>query len=312
MSRENLLKFFKKTWLVLFLVAGFAFVFAYLREQAGKLEGVLYFSALFFFLAVTLHLAFWTSAAWCWGRVVLFCNEIKLPLLVCFSHLALLTIGKYFPGKIWGMAARAALMKEQDINLSDALLATFQEQFIFLHAAVVLSGIFFGILFKTGWAWGICLLAVISIPVGLLSQNYAVKLFNHFAPRLGLRGKLDNWRAVRADNYLALLTAYSIVWLLSGMAFACIYLTFFNSPMNLELLGALVLANTVGNTLGFLAFFAPGGVGVREAVASGILAGFIPLNDAIMLSLLFRLWVTLFELLAALTLLWPGTRSFKA
>ncbi|HSS45880.1 MAG TPA: hypothetical protein VLL03_00480, partial [Burkholderiales bacterium] len=146
MPRENLLKFLKKTWLVLFLVAGFAFVFDYIREQTGKLEGVLYFSALYFFLALTVHSAFWTGAAWCWGRVVLFSNGTRLPLLVCFSHLALLTIGKYFPGKIWGMAARAALMKEQDINLSNALLATFHEQFIFLHAAVVLSGIFFGVL----------------------------------------------------------------------------------------------------------------------------------------------------------------------
>jgi len=80
----------------------------------------------------------------------------------------------------------------------------------------------------------------------------------------------------------------------------------------LELLLALMLANTVGNTLGFLALFAPGGIGVREGVASSILAGFMPLGDAVMLSLLFRLWTVVLDALCSLVLLWPSDSTYKA
>jgi hypothetical protein len=312
LPRENLLRFLKNAWLVLFVLASLAFVFNYFQQQSDKFTAPLQFSAPYLALAVVFQTVFWINAAWCWGKIISLTTSARLPLLVSISHLALTTLGKYFPGKVWGMAARATLMKQQGIRINSTLLATFHEQVIFLHAAVVLSCVLLAVLVRTEWAWTIGLLGMVSIPVVMLSQDYMVRLFNFLAPKLWSKGQFESWRSIPKKSYLFLLLAYLGVWLLSGLVFASIYFTFFGADLNAELLFAMLLANVVGNTLGFLALFAPGGIGVREAVASGILAGFIPLNDAILLSLLFRLWMTLSELLGALTLLWPGIRSFRA
>ena len=312
MSKQNLLKLLKNAWLVLFVLASLAFVFNYFQQQSDKFTAPLQFSAPYLAIAVVLQFVFWINAAWCWGRIISLTTSVRLPLLVSVSHLALTTLGKYFPGKVWGIAARATLMKQQGIRINSTLLATFHEQVIFLHAAVVLSCVLLAVLVRTEWAWAIGLLGMVSIPVVMLSQDYMVRLFNFLAPKLSFKDQFESWRSIPKKSYLLLLLAYLGVWLLSGLIFSSIYFTFFGVDPDTELLVAMLLANTIGNTLGFLALFAPGGIGVREAVASGILAAFIPLNDAIMLSLLFRLWVTLSELLGALILLWPGIRSFKA
>jgi len=296
----------------LFVLASLVFLINYFQQQSDKFTAPLHFSAPYLVLAAVLQIIFWINAAWCWGKIIYLTTSIRLPLLVSISHLALTTLGKYFPGKVWGMAARATLMKQQGIRVNSTLLATFHEQVIFLHAAVLLSCVLVALIVKTKWAWAIGLLGIISIPVVMLSQDYIVRLLNFLAPKLWTKGQFESWRSVPRKNYLFLLLAFLGVWILSGLAFASIYFTFFRADLNAQLVLAMLLANAVGNTLGFIALFAPGGIGVREAVASGILAGFIPLNDAIMLSLLFRLWMTLSELLGALTLLWPGIRSFRA
>ena len=306
------MKYLKNAWLALFVLASLVFLFNYFHQQSEKLTAPLHFSAPYLVLAALLQIVFWVNAAWCWGKIISLTTSVQLPLLVSVSHLALTTLGKYFPGKVWGMAARATLMKQQGIRINSTLLATFHEQVIFLHAAVVLSSILVAILFNADWSWAVGSLGVISIPAVMLSQDYVVRFFNYVAPRFWIKGQFESWRSIPRKNYIFLLLAFLAVWVLSGLAFASIYFTFFGADLNARLVLAMLLANAVGNTLGFLALFAPGGIGVREAVASGILAGFIPLNDAIMLSLLFRLWMTLSELLGACTLLWPGIRSFKA
>ncbi|MGH8751922.1 MAG: lysylphosphatidylglycerol synthase domain-containing protein [Burkholderiales bacterium] len=312
MSRERFLKLAKNAWLVLFVLASLFFVFDYFQQQSARLVGPLRISIPYLILAVVLQAAMWTNAAWCWGKIIWLTAGVRLPLLVGVSHLALTTLGKYFPGKVWGMAARAALMKQQGVLIEQSLLATFHEQLIFLHAAVVLSCLMIALLFKTEWAWAVGALGLLSVPVGMLGQKYLVRLSRHLASRFSVEKQPTSWRDITHKNYLVLLLAYLAVWLWSGLSFACIYQAFFETHTGAELIFALLLANAAGNTLGFLALFAPGGIGVREVVASAILAGFIPLNDAIMLNLLYRLCVVAFELLGSLTLLLPGSRSFKA
>jgi uncharacterized membrane protein YbhN (UPF0104 family) len=83
--------------------------------------------------------------------------------------------------------------------------------------------------------------------------------------------------------------------MLLGLVFCGIFYSAFPMEVQTKLPMALVLANTVGVVAGFVAIFSPGGIGVREAISSAILAGFIPTADAVVLSLLFRLWTVVME-----------------
>jgi uncharacterized membrane protein YbhN (UPF0104 family) len=58
------------------------------------------------------------------------------------------------------------------------------------------------------------------------------------------------------------------------------------------LTGALALAST----LGVLAVFAPGGLGVREGVLVYLLSHIMPEGVSVVLSILTRLWMTVIEL----------------
>ncbi len=68
-------------------------------------------------------------------------------------------------------------------------------------------------------------------------------------------------------------------------------------------LGTAVGAFTLGYTLGLLALFAPGGVGVRELVLIGLLAPFLGSGGAVALSVASRILLTVLEVAAALATL---------
>ena len=68
-------------------------------------------------------------------------------------------------------------------------------------------------------------------------------------------------------------------------------------------LGTAVGAFTLGYTLGLLALFAPGGVGVRELVLIGLLAPFLGSGGAVALSVASRILLTVLEAAAALATL---------
>lgn len=80
------------------------------------------------------------------------------------------------------------------------------------------------------------------------------------------------------------------------MYLACFIQPLWGGVLNLELLGWLVLANILGITIGFFALFAPGGIGVRETITSLTLTQVMPLETALLLSLVFRFWIVASEL----------------
>ena len=49
------------------------------------------------------------------------------------------------------------------------------------------------------------------------------------------------------------------------------------------------------NLAGYVAVFAPSGIGVREAIIAGMLAGTLPLEDAVALGLLYRIWLVVVD-----------------
>jgi len=84
-----------------------------------------------------------------------------------------------------------------------------------------------------------------------------------------------------------------------------VYYLFFPAQPDPSVIIRLIVANTIGISIGFFAVFSPGGLGIREAITSSLLTTQMNLEQAILLCLLFRLWIVAFELLSGLTLLIP-------
>jgi uncharacterized membrane protein YbhN (UPF0104 family) len=107
----------------------------------------------------------------------------------------------------------------------------------------------------------------------------------------------------RPDSVFRFTLAYGMLWILSGLIFSIIYFSLFDASITRESVAALTLANTTGIVLGFFAFFVPGGIGVREAVATFILAGFMPVREALLAAVCYRAWMILIDGLNALLIL---------
>jgi len=294
--KASLLNLVKKFWLIVFLISSLVFLLHYFIEQATLVSKPLYFSSKFFLLTVLVHIVFWILSSLTWKYLLLMVCNVSISPFQSFSQLVLVSIGKYMPGKVWGMVARGTQLKERGIDIKGIFLLTIQEQMLLLHASAIVSAILIGFLIETTWAYGLMTVAVLSVLAGRRIQILFITLFDRLMSHLK-KDKLNIKKTITQRHYLSLLMAYMMIWILAGCIFSGLYFTFMTqNEFSLNIIAWLILANTIGITIGFFALFAPAGIGVRESISSLVLSQVMPLEQAIFLSLLFRLWTVLTEL----------------
>ena len=306
-----MLKFIQKAWLALFILASMVFVAGYFYRDAIKLRHALHLSPGFLLAAAVIQVTYWFTASSIWRQIVFMLSSARLSLLQSYSQLAMVGIGKYLPGKVWGMVARGLHMKKHGVSLEKTFLATFYEQYILLHASVVLCAALVVVLLPARFFWLAGMAVVLAVVLGMSLRDYGIRGFLFFWCKLRKQGPMTVQTDVPARAYLSLLGRFTLLWLFNGLVFSSLYFALFKSMPDAALLVTLILANTVGITIGFLALFAPGGIGVRELVSSAILAHAVPVPDAVLLALIYRLWVVAMEMLSGIAIL-PIVTAFGA
>ncbi len=287
----------KRSWLVIFIVACSVLIARYLDSLVDHFSHNIDFDTKYFALTIVLQVAFWLLLSVTWKSIAQKITRARIPLLTSFSHMTLVGLGKYLPGKIWGMVARGSHMSQQGISTAKTTVATYLEQVLLIHAGLVLTGILTAVVFQTPAAWSIGLLSILS---AIIIARYHSLLLTWLLQKLSRFGYLKTVADVPASSfpYLRFLAAYGVIWLLSGLVFAGLFMTFLQrEALSFGLLLALVLANTAGISAGFLALFAPGGIGVREAVSIAALTPFMPLSDAVAITVLSRIWLVATDLI---------------
>lgn len=290
----------QKYWFVSFFVFSLLYIGFYLFQEFQNVDRLLHVSISMVAFTFFLQMGFWFLAGYLWRKIVILVSSVNLSLLESFAQLSLVNLGKYLPGKIWGMLARGSHMSQRHgVATEQIFQATYLEQLFLLISGLALAAMLAGVLFNSQWSWGLAALAIAGVVLGgyyndgmlrLISSIYARVARNKHRPLLPLTLPLP--------HYYLYLMLYGVVWVLLGLVFSGLYLSFFSVDLSMRMLATLVLASTAAFILGFLAIFAPGGVGVREAVSSAVLASQMPVQDAVLLSLLFRLWTVTVEVTA--------------
>ena len=98
---------------------------------------------------------------------------------------------------------------------------------------------------------------------------------------------------------------YALGWVLQGLAF---WILVRSLGLDLTAMAGLP-AYPAAYVLGYVAIFAPAGIGVREGVLTGCLQPALGINAALAVALVARLWTTALELLLALSLAGGYARS---
>lgn len=254
--------------------------------------------------AVVVVLAFvlaWAAAVSSWRNVVFAYGDSGMNWPEAARQLALLLLGKYLPGGVWGFAARLADSASRQ-PLANMAAAGLTEQWFGLML-VTLAG-------SAGWVAAqlnapFVLFGVIALP--------AVVMVSHWVMRKSLRGVWQylptRWRQkIQIGNdhvdqsslwKAAALTTVQVVLMLAVVGFILI------SAFEVDVTTALAVAGAYGLavTVGMLAIFVPGGILVRESVFVVLCQGWLTQDEAIVLAGGLRLAFTIFDLGAGLVAL---------
>lgn len=205
-------------------------------------------------------------------------------------------VAKYLPGSVWNFVAAAEMGADYNISRRRSVTVLLMSILVSVLTGLTLASIAFvfgpSALIDRYW-W-----ALLVIPV-LLLVLYPPILNGLVTRALTMLGR-DGIGKPFSGRAIAVAAAWSILsWIVAGLQVWLILTGLGNDPAfqtYLLTLGGYALAWVVG----FLVFFVPAGVGVREVVLGASLAGLVPAGDVVVVVLLSRILFTLADLVLGL------------
>jgi len=177
-------------------------------------------------------------------------------------------LGKYLPGSVWQYAGRVGLARSRGVPVQRAVASIAAEVVCSAIAAATASSLVLNSVVAAGVFGGLA---------GLLALTF------------GVRNKLAVLEAAPGAVIL-----YLLVWCIYGVAFWMTGRALFAIPVAdlPHYIGVFAIAWLAG----LVAVFAPGGIGVREAVIVALLSGRLHQADAIVLAATSRIVLTATDL----------------
>ncbi len=250
-------------------------------------------------LGITLLAHCWTGWVWSW-----ILRNLGQPAAGLWAMLVYLktNIAKYLPGNVWHLYGRVVAAKQAGFPTSAATLSVLLEPLLMAASALLLA------LLSAQKNWGLQMLCLIAVLAAIHPQ-----VLN---PLLQLASRLKGQKAeaksstelrIQAYPWQPLLGEFGFV-LLRGIGFlAALYAL---QPIALTQIPATLSGFSIAWVLGLVIPGAPGGIGVFEATAIGLLANQYPISIILGGVALYRL-ISLFAELAGAGLAYLATLSVK-
>jgi hypothetical protein len=204
--------------------------------------------------------------------------------IYCYSGLT-----KYIPGNFWYVLGRAYFYEKKGVaksltalgSLWELALAAFSGLVVYLPLMLCSRQVYSGPL-----NYLLLLLAPLGFVV-LYPSGFGAVL------KVVLKKRAENISLIRRRDSFAWIALYAVAWLLGGLAF---YLQAnMICPVPLVHLPAVASFLAISGVISHLAFFIPAGLGIREVSLALLLSSFVPFGIAVVIALIFRLWMTLSE-----------------
>lgn len=230
-----------------------------------------------------------------WRRILLQFGG-SLEYRKVFRILLLSQLGRYLPGKVWNLAGVIYLGSKEGVpkSISGASLGL---QLLWQ----ILSGLIVFLLTLPLWGHPQPLAGLyptlLLLPLGaaLLHPAFIKRGFGFALRALGEEPRGLNWGY---RDTLSQLLLWVLFWVINGIAYYLVINSLTPSPLSQApmVIGAITIAWVVG----FLALFAPAGLGVVEGTLTFLLGFYFPLPVATVVALFTRLLRTIAELISAL------------
>lgn len=255
------------------------------------------------FLGASLVLGLgYLGSALLWGRMV---EELGGPSLGAFTSVRIYMVsnlGRYVPGKLWQIAGVAILARRVGVSPAISAGAAVLGQGVALAGASVVGSLAFaGAEGRVRWL-GMALLLGVVLFLVLTGVPAFFRRVVRLAYRLVREVPPEGLDARRTFG-IRWLGLYAANWAVYALAFWGLARSLRMDIHPLEAAPAFAAAYV----LGYVALFAPAGVGIREGFLVAFLQPVVG-TGALVLALVARLWTTLVEVApaAALALAGPG------
>lgn len=202
---------------------------------------------------------------------------------------------KYIPGSVWQFFTAAHLSRSEGMTAVITMTAMILHTTFSLLAALVIAALALPLEASPGglaspWVRGVGV-ALILVLVHPSIVNAVLRL----VPR-ALHREVLLWDGRWVDG-VRLLALSLLSWAAYGVAFSLFVGAL--TPISLSAVVPLTAVNALSFAAGYVALVAPGGIGVREAAMTMLLAPLLPAAVAAVLAIGARLWSITAELILA-------------
>ncbi|MFT6409190.1 MAG: hypothetical protein ACJAQ6_002615 [Arenicella sp.] len=246
-------------------------------------------------LSITLLLI--SSLAW---KNLLSTRSSHVSYLFALEQTSMMLISKYIPGKVWAIFLRAAMAKRLGFSSQQIISLSVLEQLLSMYVSTIGGSI---LILSFYYPCVAIVSAAVFFALGYPLFKLAYKLASMLLLAINRRGYLESLSLVDFNllpkQYLIFSSLYIVLWLIIGLIIS-IFLSLITPSINLSELLLILGSYMISVTIGYVAFFAPGGIGVREGAFIAITSALITPALALKLSIIIRLWNTLYDLSAGL------------
>lgn len=293
----------RRLWVALLLLAAIAYLFLQREQFAQVSELFTSVSWSDIFVISAFQVILWFVQIVAWRHAVWHCASLTINTSRSIMHLSALVMGKYVPGKIWGITARGADLVTGGVKISLAAKITIYEQMaILISAAIVAAG---GLLIAHGLA--IPPVIILQLAFLLSASAFMVFLGGPLAIRIARYARMHSVPDISAAEIKLKSTYVSTVYQISLQATAWIIhgiivvaLAHAIGIDTTDLFWRIVSVNASATAVGFIALFAPAGIGVREATFVMLLSSSESSTSLIVLTIAARAWSVVADILLGL------------
>ncbi len=293
--------------MVLAVVAGF-FVLT-LMSRWHQVTAVKWSLSLSFFALACLALALsYALVAALWA--VPMARVTPLPVVTGVRIWFLANLARYVPGNVWSFVGAVELARRKGAPRRTTLAVMALTQALSVGVALLVGlPVVLAEWARLGRPALLGLVMVVGLGlVALALWRPLERLVRRRYPELGVvldgllrRGGTDAGAdtPVLPPRWLivGLAGGYALYWVLTGLAFAALIRSLF--PLAASAIPLAVAGYAAAYAVGFLSLLTPAGLGVREAALVLALAPVMPAGPALVVALVSRLWMMVFELLGA-------------
>jgi glycosyltransferase 2 family protein len=286
---------------LLIIAAIFFYIIRYLNSNWDQLKSLNihlnYGYVLLSFIAMKLA---WVTTAWSWGKT-LEAFGYKLRYRDIYTIYFRSMPAKYLPGKVWQLAGSTYVAAQKGVpegaNIGSFLIG--QAYSVLSGVALIIGALVFGVIKKSGqdfafFRWTAIPILIILI-ILIIRPVLMERMMNLVLP-IFKRQKVNIY--IKISTSLWLFLAFLIPWFIFGLSFWLLVHALVQISFSLFIPLTVIL--TAGTVIGFLAIFAPGGIGVKEASIAALAASIIsfPATLALAIGLGYRIITSIVELIA--------------